>query len=348
MGIGRIGNKLAEIDIQKPEPIERKPVDLKPVQTQTKDAFQNLNETMQNVFAAKNGINTTRFQLNNPQPLPPIKKNTDYDGALVGANGKAYPPNTPLSQIPTVEPAGGRKSNETLIFVNGINTTFDSHKNSLQNLANSTGQPVIGVYNATEGMLKDLMQSAGDKYDIGNNPAVKTLADNIYNELKAGRSPHIIAHSQGGLITSRALQDVQNRLRLEDGMSKKDAQNLMSNLKIETFGSASSKYPDGPKYVHYVNNKDLVPGLFGLGKGVKIPWTVRLAAYANPSTAPIMAFIDAVKLAAKPGIHAGQNSQTYYFDQSGKGGLKGFFEGTHSFDSVYLPRRKPFDEAYNR
>ncbi|MCU0240191.1 MAG: hypothetical protein MUC29_12180, partial [Pyrinomonadaceae bacterium] len=270
MSIGRIGNRNVEFDIPKFQNIEPKPVEKKQIVSQ--DAFQNLTQTMQDAFGVKNGIDTTRFQLQNPQPLPPIKKNTDYDGALVGANGTAYPSNTPLSQIPTVEPAGGRKSNETLIFVNGINTTFDLHKTNLQNLANATGQPVVGIYNATQGMFKDLVQSAGDKYDIGNNPAVKTLADNIYNELKAGRSPHIIAHSQGGLITSRAIQDVQNRLRLEDGMSKKDAQKLMGNLKVETFGSAASKYPDGPKYVHYVNNKDLVPNLFGLGKGLKIPW----------------------------------------------------------------------------
>jgi hypothetical protein len=347
MSIGKIGHKHTEFDVPKFQPVEKKTVELNKSQT-IDDVFQNLTEKINNAFAVKNYVHPTSLQLQNPQPLPPLKKNTDYDGALVGANGKAYPPNTPLSQIPTVEPANGRKSNETLIFVNGINTTFETHKNNLQNLANSTGQPVVGVYNATEGMLKDLTQSAGDKYDIGNNPAVKTLAENIYNELKAGRSPHIIAHSQGGLITSRALQDVLNRLRLEDGMSKKDSQTLMNNLKIETFGSAASKYPDGPKYVHYVNNKDLVPGLFGLGKGINIPWSVRLAAYANPATAPIMAFIDAVKLAAKPGIHAGENSQTYFFDQKGKGGLKGYFEGTHSFDTVYLSSRKPFDEAYNR
>lgn len=309
----------------------------------TKDLLNQTNPaSLGEGFAVRNGIDLTRFQLQNPTPLPAGKKNKDYDGALVGANGRAYSSNTPLSQIPTVEPAGGRKSNEVIIFVNGINTDFAGHNKNLQNIANHTGQPVIGVYNATEGMLKDLMQSAGDKYDIGNNPAVKTMADNIYNELKAGRTIHLMAHSQGGLITSRALQDVQNRLRLEDGMSKADAQKLMGNVKVETFGSAASKYPDGPKYVHYVNNKDLVPGLFGLGKKPKIPWYVRLAAYANPTTAPIMAFIDIAKLAAKPGIHAGNGAQTHYFDQKGKG----LFEGTHTFDDAYLPRRVPFDQAY--
>jgi hypothetical protein len=339
-GVNRIVPKPIELPVEQTKPRQIKK--LETARTAKQDSPERVSPSLREGFAVKNGIDKTRFQLQNPVPLPPLKKDKDYDGALVGANGKAYPANTPLSQIPTVEPAGGRKSNETLIFVNGINTTFDGHKGNLQAIANSTGQPVIGVYNATEGMAKDLLQSAGDKYDIGNNPAVKTLADTVYNELKAGRSPHIMAHSQGGLITSRALQDVQNRLKLEDGMTSEQAKKLMNNVKVETFGSASSKYPDGPKYVHYVNNKDLVPGLFGLGKAPKVPFLARLAAYLNPTTSALMTAYDLFKFAAKPQIHAGENSQTYFFDKQGKN----LFDGTHTFNDAYLAQRKPFDEAY--
>ena len=42
----------------------------------------------------------------------------------------------------------------------------------------------------------------------------------------------------------------------------------MSHIKAETFGAASFKYPDGPQYVHYVNNADAVPTLTGLGGSV--------------------------------------------------------------------------------
>lgn len=340
-GINPIAPKPIQLTPEPPKPIQTKALATS-VPTPKNEPDNRVSQSLSDGFAVKNGIDTTRFQLQNPTPLPPLKKNTDYDGALVGANGKAYPANTPLSQIPTVEPAGGRKSNETLIFVNGINTDFEGHKGNLQALANSTGQPVIGVYNATEGMAKDLLQSAGDKYNIGNNPAVKTLSDSIYNELKAGRSPHIMAHSQGGLITSRALQDVQNRLKLEDGMTTDQAKKLMNNVKVETFGSAAAKYPDGPKYVHYVNNKDLVPGLFGLGKAPKVPFPARLAAYLNPTTSALMTAYDLFKFAAKPQIHAGEDSQTYFFDKKGKN----LFDGTHTFNDAYLPQRKPFDEAY--
>lgn len=296
-------------------------------------------------YALKFGIDN--FKLRFAVPLPSGGSNKSYDGALVGANNQAYSPSTSLSALPTVEPRNGRTSDETIIYVNGINTTFDSHTHNLQAIADKTGQPVIGIYNSTEGMLKDLIQSAGDKYDIGNNPAVTTMANTVYNELKAGRSVHLMAHSQGGLITSRALQDVQNRLRLEGGMSRAQVEALMHDkVKVETFGSAASSYPNGPQYVHYVNNKDLVPGLFGLGKGVQIPWGLRLAAYANPVTRPIMAFIDAVSFLAKPSINPGNGAQVHYFTKNpSESGLGKYFEGTHTFEPVYLSRRVPFDQA---
>lgn len=297
-------------------------------------------------YALRNGIDFAKFN-RIAVPLPSGGRNTDYDGALVGASNQAYSPSTPLSSLPRVMPQGQPTSNETIIYVNGINTTFESHNQNLRDIANGTGQPVIGIYNSTEGMLRDLVQCAGDKYDIGNNPAVTTMADTIYNELRAGRSVHLMAHSQGGLITSRALQDVQNRLRLEDGMSRAQVEALMSEkVKVETFGSAASSYPNGPQYVHYVNNRDLVPGLFGLGRGVQIPWGLRLAAYASPVTRSIMAFIDTVSFLAKPSINPGRGAQVHYFTQNPTGrGLGNYFGTTHSFHDVYLPQRVPFDQA---
>jgi hypothetical protein len=119
---------------------------------------------------------------------------------------------------------------------------------------------------------------------------------------------HLKGHSQGGLITSRALNHVANRLRLEDGLSKADTQKLLSKVNVETFGAAAWTYPDGPKYVHYVNDKDLVPGLFGLGK---------------------FNFLD----------HAGKDAVVRRFDSGSNPGE------AHGLGSAYLPARVPFDEA---
>jgi len=232
-----------------------------------------------------------------------------YDGHFVGANGATYPATTPLNQVPTIEPQNGRTSNETLIYINGINTPRDSQFSSLQQIANRTGSPVIGIHNATQGGLLDVIQSAGDTLDIGRNPAVDTLADTVYDEIKAGRGVHLMAHSQGALITSRALQDVRNRLRIEDGLSRAETDRLLSNVRVETFGGAAGSYPDGPEYVHYVNRNDPVSTLFGLGP------------FSNPFVRP------------------GKGAVVHRFSES---------DNAHGFNETYLPRRVPFEQARRR
>ena len=265
-------------------------------------------ENLSDVFASRTGLSTAlnplsvRFQ----RQETPVDK--EFDGHFVGAEGQTFAPGTPLSEIPAVTPAGGVRNHETLIYVNGIRTNVAGQSNSLQAIADQTGSRVVGVHNATEGFGADILQSFGDKLDIGSNPAVDTLADTVYNELRAGRDVHLLAHSQGALVTSRALQDVKNRLMLEDGMSRADAERLMNNIKVETFGGAARRFTDGPQYVHYVNRNDGVPQAFGL------------RSWLNPFA------------------HEGQGAVTHYFRE-------GRPLVSHGFEEFYLPERVPFEEA---
>ncbi|MBN1203473.1 MAG: hypothetical protein JXB05_00930 [Myxococcaceae bacterium] len=236
-----------------------------------------------------------------------------HDGQLLGANGQTFPPGTPLSDIPGVTPKNNPNPSETILYVNGINTTKEGQSGSLEQIAETTGARVVGVHNATEGMGADLAQCVKDKLDKGRNPAVDTMADTLYRELKAGRTVHVMAHSQGGLITSRALSHLQNRLRLEDGMSKAQAEELMSKLKVETFGAAATTYPNGPQYVHYVNRGDPVPDLFGLGP-IPDKWN--------------------------PIANGGKGSKVHQFNEFYANPI-----AAHGFESVYLKHRVPFDQA---
>lgn len=266
---------------------------------------ENLNE----VFASRTGLSTALNPLSiRFAHLEEQRPDKQFDGFFVGANGQTFAPNTALSEIPAVTPNGGVRNNETLIYVNGIRTNVAGQSNSLQAIADNTGSRVVGIHNSTEGIGVDLLQSFGDKLDIGNNPAVDTLADTVYNELRSGREVHLMAHSQGALITSRALQDVKNRLMLEDGMSRGDAERLMNNIKVETFGGAARRFPDGPRYVHYVNRNDGVPQAFGL------------RSWLNPFA------------------HAGDNAVTHYFRE-------GRPLVSHGFEEFYLPERVPFEQA---
>lgn len=235
-----------------------------------------------------------------------------HDGKLLGAGGQTFPPGTALADIPGVTPRNNPNPSTTVLYVNGIQTNKEGQSNSLQAIADTTGAKVIGIHNATEGFVSDLAQCVKDKLDKGTNPAVDTMADTVYAELKAGRSVHVMGHSQGGLILSRALNDVAQRLRLEDGLSKADTEKLLSRVSVETFGAAACRYPDGPAYVHYVNDKDKVPTLFGLGDG------------DSP--------LDFAR-------HAGKGAVVRHFEH-GSG-----FSGTHTLSTAYLPYRVPFDEA---
>ncbi len=233
----------------------------------------------------------------------------DFNGRFVGAGVRTYPPSTPLSEVPAVLPGDGREPVETIVYVNGISTTKDGQYGSLRQIADRTGARVVGVHNATQGGVVDVIQSAGDTLDIGRNPAVDTLADAVYAEITAGRTVHLMAHSQGALITSRALTDVYQRLRVEDGLSRREAERVLARVEVETFGGAAGSYPDGPRYVHYVNRRDPVAALFGLG--------------------PV----------ATPLVHPGRGAVVRRFSEG---------DNAHGFEHTYLPRRLPFDEARRR
>jgi hypothetical protein len=270
-------------------------------------------ENLSHVYASRAGLSTeinafsvrNRIAGQNRQKLPP---DTKFDGHFVGAGGRTFSADTALGDVPAVTPRGGVRNSETLIYVNGIKTDVRKQAGSLQAIADLTGSRVVGIHNATQNSVADIVQSLGDKLDIGRNRAVDTLADTVYDELRAGREVHLLAHSQGAIITSRALQDVKNRLMLEAGISRREAERLMSSIKVETFGGAARRFPDGPQYVHYVNRNDIVPQAFGL------------RSWLNPFA------------------RAGRDAVTHYFREG-----RPFF--SHGFEKFYLPERVAFEQA---
>lgn len=261
-----------------------------------------------------NKMEIQKQQAQKPEPPP----DSAVDGHYLGADGKTYPPNTPLGDIPAVQlppgelAPGVQPNNETIIYTNGILSDTEAQKASLEAIARQTGSRVIGVRNATDGFVGDAVQVFNDRVDRVTNPAVDTLADTVYNEISNGRPVHLMAHSQGGIVTSRALTDVKNRLVAEDGLTIAQAEARMSGIRVETFGAAARSYTDGPQYVHYVRKNDAVPQALGLGSN-------------NYSDSP----------------YAGRGAVVHEFE--GKG--EPIFNIPHGFDDFYIKDRVPFEQA---
>ncbi|OJH33420.1 hypothetical protein [Cystobacter ferrugineus] len=268
---------------------------------------------------ARNALGVTKKAA--VQGLDKRSSDSPFDGALVGVDktikredlvGKKDLPPVGVHDIEGFTPKNKNSyTGETIIQVNGIATTLDEQKKALQATADATGARVVGIHNATDGFVQDLGQSIGDKTGLGTNVAVDSLRDVVLQELRAGRPVHLAAHSQGGLITSRALGEVAEQLKKEGRDPK-----LLARIKVETFGAAAGRYPDGPQYVHYVNKADNVSDLFGVEGHTSF--------FANPGR-------DAY----------GRPAVVNHFDDSA--GLV----ASHSYQDIYLKHRDDFDLAYS-
>jgi hypothetical protein len=198
----------------------------------------------------------------------------------------------------------------------------------MRNIADTTGANVFGVHNATWGAVRDVVQSGFDKTPglQDTNPASTALAETIMQDLEAGEPVHLVAHSQGALITSSALGQVQEQLTEAHGAER--AEELMSTIQVETFGGAATSYPYGPQYVHYVNEDDFVPMTFGLGS---IEDPAERQAAAGGDRAAIHFIRDDPRQEPGPDLHLNGPLQNNI--------------SSHDFNDGYLSHRLPFEEA---
>jgi hypothetical protein len=200
--------------------------------------------------------------------------------------------------LDVISPKGGANKGPKIIEINGINTSVDVQKSNAQFLADKTGRDVHAIHNATGGLMEDAVQFLNDKYVRCNNPAVNTVRDIVLDAVKKGERIDLVCHSQGAIITERALCEAQAELKQElkpamyerflgadwQKITKKSfpapsearkiflaeqalagqVESMLSNVRVESFGGAARMWPDGPKYVHHVNMNDPVPGMFGM------------------------------------------------------------------------------------
>lgn len=202
-----------------------------------------------------------------------------------------------------------------ILYVNGIHTTFENHCGTLKHIHDVTCCDVSGIYNASEGYIPDTWQSGIDKdenilgssFYTSKNIATQQLVDELRSQ-NDNSDIELWCHSQGGIICSNALY------RISDEDSWYNSTDI-KNLKVESFGSAATSWPDGPKYEHMADVQDIVA--IDLGQGDSIF-----------NTKPNMVYF------------SGAEGVNYNFDNPVRKPIKDLTMRNHSMDDTYLPAFK--------
>lgn len=164
----------------------------------------------------------------------------------------------------------------------------------------------------------------GEKLGLARNKAVDTAARVIGQAVKQGDPLHIVGHSQGALVASRAVAEVLAELR-QEGLSQEQAEKAISPITVTSLGGSAWTYPEGPTYHHYYNDRDLVPLLTGRPIPAKIFDSSKETVHRFSSVSP--------SAELPPWENGWANRFARYVDAT-----------VHGARQVYLPRFKPQGE----
>jgi len=191
-----------------------------------------------------------------------------FDGDVLGSGCKKRGATNPGGVMPEGcrQPPG---SLPKISYVNGINTVYTDPQDpnlfsggickTMQGIANATCSEVIGVYNATEGMGKDLDECIDNIAKASHAPAVVPLRNMMVEAARSKQPMTLFAHSQGGLITQEAVAKAKQQLMNEDNLTSEEAEQALSVVSVKSFGTALMGWPKGPHYERFTNTADPVP-----------------------------------------------------------------------------------------
>jgi hypothetical protein len=220
-----------------------------------------------------------------------------YDGHLVGDElcGTLFPePISPdwinelslgifrlsaiVSHSDCCEESRKQQPQSQVYFVNGICTSLNEHYDTLAAISSFTCHSVLGIYNGTRGFFGDALDVANELRliqlaQLGRGegeriPAVSTAVNILLAELTTSEEGafELWAHSEGGLIASLALYEVEAQITASaDLNAEQEGDVRIRRIQVRSFASAAPCWVEGPEYEHYVHVKDLTPNALGLG-----------------------------------------------------------------------------------
>ena len=185
----------------------------------------------------------------------PYEEDALYDGFLLGAGGCLYDPKLyTIDDVPPVEPEGGRATDIAGGFINGAWEDSVKSLSNLQVIANNSGRPMVGIRNAARTSVGEVAELAPF------SKSVRTIADNIMHRINDGKRIRIWSTSQGTYYAARSVAVAKFRTR---SLSFKERKAKLDLIEMITAGAIAKFWPNGPRYVHYVNKQDLLPYIIG-------------------------------------------------------------------------------------
>lgn len=181
----------------------------------------------------------------------------------------------------SIEPSPGKKPTSgcdkktlpPIYFINGINSTPQQNCESSKAISNATCSEVVGVYNRTQGTVRDVLECLGNifqSHPFGGSTPTNAMSKLITNAIMKDppKEIAIYAHSQGGLVTRESIAHVRADLE-KKGMEPEEIEERMSKINIKSFGTAQNDWPKGPNYEQYTHPNDGIPKAIAVADSMK-------------------------------------------------------------------------------
>lgn len=162
-------------------------------------------------------------------------------------------PHIPVVMPPGESPFRGQSEAEELwFFLNGICTNEDVLRLNGEALASIFGRRISLLHNPSDGVVLDLLECAAGRTAELFEPVSRSVADILEMALASGRKVVLIAHSQGGIISAKAINHLHSKLQGADRA-------LLGQLELYTFASAATHLQAPEIYAeHFYNTRDYV------------------------------------------------------------------------------------------
>ena len=190
-----------------------------------------------------------------------------HDGHFIGGTPNLLPPETPLDQLVPLPVEGVDHTLPLMIFLNGINCDEKHTKKLACETSRKTKHPVVALFNQTAGMPLDIVNVALNKADYTSKKVVASLQNVLVQAIRSEKPLVLAAHSHGAVVVSQAIARVKTTLVKSGEFSTQQIEDKLGELiQVETYGGAATQYPDGPEYIHYVDERDMVAWFFGVAR----------------------------------------------------------------------------------